>query len=59
MLIRLKLCLIWISLIFSEIAYIGGQLNNLPSEALKLKVKEEEILTEEEQIHKMREDLTV
>jgi len=36
----------------SEIAHIEGQLNNLSSEVSKLNVKEEEILREEERIHK-------
>ncbi|KAJ8437732.1 hypothetical protein Cgig2_001079 [Carnegiea gigantea] len=40
-------------------AYIVGQLNNLSSEASKLKVKEREILREEERIRKMREDLSI
>ena len=41
----------------SEVAHIKGQLNNLSSEALKVKV-EQEILREKEQIRKMQEDLT-
>ena len=36
----------------SKIAHIAGQLNNLPSEASKLKVKEQDILREEEWIAK-------
>ncbi|KAJ8425616.1 hypothetical protein Cgig2_005295 [Carnegiea gigantea] len=43
----------------SEITHIEDQLNNLSSEASKLKVKEQEILREEERICKMREDLNV
>jgi len=44
---------------YSKITYIEGQLNNLSSEASKLKVKEREILREEERIRKMREDLPI
>ncbi|KAJ8439281.1 hypothetical protein Cgig2_016829 [Carnegiea gigantea] len=43
----------------SEITHIEDQLNNLYSEASKLKVKEQEVLREEEQIRKMREDLNI
>ena len=43
----------------SKIAYIEGQLNNLSSEAPKLKVKKREILREVEWTCKMREDLTI
>ncbi|KAJ8434749.1 hypothetical protein Cgig2_001952 [Carnegiea gigantea] len=43
----------------SEITHIKDQLNNLSSEASKLKVKEQEILREEERICKMREDLNI
>ncbi|KAJ8426579.1 hypothetical protein Cgig2_001248 [Carnegiea gigantea] len=43
----------------SEITHTEDQLNNLSSEASKLKVKEQEILREEEQICKMREDLNI
>ncbi|KAJ8435382.1 hypothetical protein Cgig2_029753 [Carnegiea gigantea] len=39
-----------------EIAHIEGQLNNLPSKASKLKVKEQVILREEERIRKMQEN---
>ena len=42
----------------SEIVRIVGELNSLSNEATKLKVKEQEILREEERIRKMREDLT-
>ena len=42
----------------SEIVRIEGELNNLSNEVAKLKVKEQEILREEERICKMREDLT-
>ena len=42
----------------SEIVCIEGELNSLSNEAAKLKVKEQEILREEERIRKMREDLT-
>jgi len=41
----------------SEIARIEGELNNLSGETAKLKVKEQEILREEERIRKMQEDL--
>jgi len=43
----------------SEIVHIEGQLNSLSCEASKLKHKELEILKEEEQIRKMREDLII
>ena len=43
----------------SEIVHIEGQLNILSCEASKLKLKEQEILKEEEQIRKMREDLII
>ncbi|KAJ8424738.1 hypothetical protein Cgig2_027771 [Carnegiea gigantea] len=43
----------------SEITYIEDQLDNLSNKASKLKVKEQEILREEERISKMREDLTI
>ncbi|KAJ8437713.1 hypothetical protein Cgig2_008339 [Carnegiea gigantea] len=43
----------------SEIAHIEGQFNNLSSEASKRKVKEQEILREEERIRKKRKDLTI
>ncbi|KAJ8430745.1 hypothetical protein Cgig2_009636 [Carnegiea gigantea] len=43
----------------SEITHIENQLNNLSSEASKLKVKEAEVLREEERIRKMREDLNI
>ncbi|KAJ8436511.1 hypothetical protein Cgig2_003209 [Carnegiea gigantea] len=42
----------------SEIVRIEDGLNSLSNEAAKLKVKEQEILREEERIRKMREDLT-
>ena len=42
-----------------EIAHFEDQLNNLSSKATKLKVKEQEVLKEEEWICKMREDLTI
>ena len=42
----------------SEIVRIEDKLNSLSNEAAKLKVKKQEILREEERIHKMREDLT-
>jgi len=44
---------------YSEIVHIEGQLNSLSCEASKLKHKELEILKEEEQIRKMREDLII
>ncbi|KAJ8445919.1 LOW QUALITY PROTEIN: hypothetical protein Cgig2_009848 [Carnegiea gigantea] len=43
----------------SEIAHIKDQLNNLSSKVSKLKVKEQEVLREEEWIRKMQEDLTI
>ncbi|KAJ8430069.1 hypothetical protein Cgig2_028781 [Carnegiea gigantea] len=43
----------------SEITLIEDQLNNLSSEASKLKVKEQEVLSEEKRIRKMREDLNI
>jgi len=43
----------------SEITHIEDQLNNLSSEASKLKVKEQEVLREEERICKMREDVNI
>ncbi|KAJ8444878.1 hypothetical protein Cgig2_029809 [Carnegiea gigantea] len=43
----------------SEITHIEDQLNNLSREASKPKVKEQEILREEEWIRKMREDLNI
>ncbi|KAJ8434336.1 hypothetical protein Cgig2_010953 [Carnegiea gigantea] len=43
----------------SEIAHIKDQLYNLSSKASKLKVKEQEVLREEEWIHKMKEYLTI
>ena len=42
----------------SEIVHIEGELSNLCNEAAKLKVKEQEILREEERIRKMRKELT-
>ncbi|KAJ8430027.1 hypothetical protein Cgig2_010956 [Carnegiea gigantea] len=42
-----------------EIAHIEGQLHSLSNETSELKVKEQEILREEERIHQMREDLTI
>jgi len=42
-----------------EITHIEDQLNNLSSEALKLKVKEQEVLREEERIRKMWEYLNI
>ncbi|KAJ8431943.1 LOW QUALITY PROTEIN: hypothetical protein Cgig2_000002 [Carnegiea gigantea] len=42
-----------------EIVHIEGRINNLSNEASKLQVKEQEVLREEEQIRKMREDLTI
>ncbi|KAJ8428336.1 hypothetical protein Cgig2_006522 [Carnegiea gigantea] len=41
-----------------ETAHGEGQLNNLSSETSKFKIKEHEILREEERIHKMQEDQT-
>ena len=43
----------------SEITYSEDQLNNLSSEASKLKVQEQEVLREGERIRKMREDLNI
>ena len=43
----------------SEISHIEGKFNNMSSNASRLKVKEQEILREEERIRKMREDLTI
>jgi len=43
----------------SEIAYIEDEFNNLSSKAIKLKVKEQVVLREEERTRKMREDLTI
>ena len=43
----------------SEIAHIKAQLNNLSSEPSKLIFNEQEILKEEEWIHKIQEDLTI
>ena len=42
-----------------EIAHIEDQLNNLSNKASKLKVKDQEVLREDERIHKMREHLTI
>ncbi|KAJ8439010.1 hypothetical protein Cgig2_028456 [Carnegiea gigantea] len=42
-----------------EITHIEDQLNNLSNEVSKLKVKEQEVLREEERICKMREDLNI
>jgi len=43
----------------SEITHIEDQLNNLSSEASKLKVKKQEVLRDEKQIHKIRKDLNI
>ncbi|KAJ8436146.1 hypothetical protein Cgig2_033641 [Carnegiea gigantea] len=43
----------------SKIAHIEDQLNNLSSKAPKLKVKDQEVLREEERVFKRRKDLTV
>jgi len=41
----------------SEIAHMEGNLKELSSETLELKLREKEILNEEERLRKMREDL--
>ncbi|KAJ8427404.1 LOW QUALITY PROTEIN: hypothetical protein Cgig2_030698 [Carnegiea gigantea] len=43
----------------SKIAHIEDQLNNLSSKASTLKVKEQDVLREDERIRKIREDLTI
>jgi len=43
----------------SKIVHIEDQLNNLSSKGSKLKVKEHEVLREEERIRKTQEDLTI